>query len=115
MLHSRLSEREFVQLGFAQFAGRWADPEAAAINVARATLAAMGVETVTPVGTYWRARVSAEASGSASTSEENVQVAVRVVAAPEHQGAWTFMGLTLASKAEAVLLRALLEEATQLD
>jgi hypothetical protein len=115
ILQNRLSEREFVQLGFTQFEGRWADPEAAAINVARAALAAMGVERVTPVGTYWRGRVSAEASGSATTSEGKVHAAVRVVAAPEHQGAWTFMGLTLGSTAEAVILRALLEEATQLD
>ena len=43
MLQSRLSEREFVQLGFTQFEGQWAEPEAAAINVARAALEAMGV------------------------------------------------------------------------
>jgi hypothetical protein len=115
MLQSRLSEQEFVQLGFAQLEGRWADPEAAAINVARATLGAIGVERATPVGTYWRGRVSAEASGSVSTSAGTIHAAVRVVAAPEHQGAWTFMGLTLTSKAEAALLRELLEEATQLD
>lgn len=115
ILQSRLSEHEFVQLGFTRFERRWANPEAAAMSVARATLAAMGVERVTPVGTYWRGRVSAEASGSASTSEGSVHAAVRVVAAPEHQGAWMFLGLTIASEALALLLRALLEEATQLD
>jgi len=115
LLTSRISEHEHVALGFMRFQGRWLDPEGASIRTVAATLTGMGIRDVRPMVTRWRGRVAAEGAGSVRSSAGAINASVRIVEAPEHGGAWQIMAISASSLADAISLRATVEQASQFD
>lgn len=115
MLSYRISEKESVQIGFIRTQGRLVDPEMAAIRVVKSSLKGIGIVDVRPVATRWRGRIAAEGTGSTAISEGLIHGSIRVVEAPEHGGVWLIVGMTSTSRIEAAALRALIEQAAQLE
>lgn len=112
LLSFSISEYEHVAVGFVRFHGRWVDPEGAAIRTVASALTGMGIQDVRPAAASWRGRVAAEGNGSVLTSSGVMHASARVVEAPEHGGAWQIMAISMVSLADAITLRATLEQAS---
>ncbi len=95
--------------------GDLVDPSKSVISVAKAGISGAGATAITHTASVdWRGRTSATAMGSAKTSEGEFFVAVRVVAVPEVRGFVQFMVVTDLSGAEAMYMRGVLEESSNI-
>ena len=110
----RLSEVDYVQIGFMSPIVAGGDPAPLLIRVAAASFRAIGIHDAKPLAATWRGRSAAEGSGKVSTTDGTIYMSIRVVEAPEHGGLWQFVGVTHRSLIEASTLRTALEQATQL-
>jgi hypothetical protein len=109
-----VSAHDLIQISFTPLRGPWLDPVASLTNVARATLAGMGIPDTHPVVTTWRDHKTATASGSATLSQESIGASVRVVEGPEVQGSWTLAAISSQSQLEAQARLSALEAAVML-
>lgn len=117
VLSDRLSETEFIQIGFTSAPGGvWPDPEAAIVRTVESALKEMGVKDVQPTISRWRGRVAAEAGGTGTMPDGGILYAsIRMVEAREHGGFWQIIGVSMATSAEAARIRDMLEQAVRFD
>jgi hypothetical protein len=115
LLSHQVSEKDLVQIGFVGMQGQWTDPESAVSRTASSSLKAIGLSGVSPSTSRWRSRVSAEATGTAMTSDGPVNASIRIVEASEHGGCWQIVGISAGSLLDAIMLRETLEQSIQMD
>jgi hypothetical protein len=115
MLTRRHSKSSNQMVSFSGVGGKFLDPSKSVTSIARAGITGAGATAITHVASLdWRGRTSATAMGSAKTSEGEFFVAVRVVAVPELQGVMQFMVVSDLSGAEAINMRGVLEESSNI-
>lgn len=108
------SRATHLQIAYVDLGGAFSDPDGALVNVARSSLAAMGISSREPMIETWRGRTSAFSSGMFDVSGERGFVHVRVIEYRENDGALMLMALSQNSMGEAGLLLDDLERSIQL-
>jgi hypothetical protein len=115
MISRRHNKASHQMIGFSATGGIFLDPSKAVISIARAGISGAGATAIMHVASAdWRGRTSATAMGSAKTSEGEFFVAIRVVAVPELKGTMQFIVVSDLSGAEAINLRGMLEESSNI-
>ena len=114
MLDYRVSETDHLAIVYARLPMPWSDPSTGITKMVTDSLKGMGV---TPVGLWtsqWRGRLSAEATGSATTASGQIHAAVRFVEGRELSSVWQIMAISGSSLPDAIRLRDALEASIQL-
>jgi hypothetical protein len=103
-----ISDHARIQISFMPSRGRWPNPNDSLVNIARATLAGMGIPNTHPVVMTWRDHKTAMASGLATLSKGSISAAVRVVEGV--QGSWTLAAISSQSQPDDQALLGALED-----
>lgn len=114
LLSRTLNASSYLNIAFSKAGGAFIDPNKSLISIANAALAGAGVTGRPPAALAWQGRNSATAAGFARTSEGDIYVAVRVIELRELNAVVQFLVATDLSAAEAINLRAQLEETTNI-
>lgn len=115
ILSQRINMLSHQMISFSDAGGSLLYPSKSVISIAKAGITGAGATAITHTASIdWRGRTSATAMGSAKTSEGEFFVAVRVVAVPELKGVVQFMVVSNLSGAEAINMRGMLEESSNI-
>lgn len=113
MLNQNLGKSTYQAIGFSTARSHFANPTKSVISIAKAGLSGAGATADTHViSSNWRGYTSATVVGTATTSEGPFFIAIRVAEIPELMGVIQFMVVSDLSAAEAINLREILEENT---
>ena len=110
-----ISMKDQLAVEFIPIGGQFAVPQQSVVHLAQSALNAMGIVDAKPGISEWRGHMSAEAFGSVVSSQGTLYASVRVVNAPERQGAWALLAVTSDSLIDAQAQRNSLEASAQLD
>lgn len=113
-LSRTLNQSSYLNIAFSTAGGAFTDPNKSLISIATAALTGAGVTGRPPAALTWHGRNSATGAGIARTSEGDIYVAVRVVEIRELNAVVQLLVATNLSTAEAINLRAQLEETTNI-
>lgn len=97
-------------ISFSQTAGKLIDPSKSVASVAQSALEGAGAVGREPAVVEWQGRTSATATGNAVTSDGVAFMSVRVVEVEESKGVLQFTAVSTVSAADAIYLRANLED-----
>jgi len=112
MLSKIISDSEIAAISYANFGGKWADPQGAVLRVVGATMRNAGAEMTTSYSSRWRGKLSAIAKGKISSDSGELFVSARVVELREQNGSISFLTIG-GSLFQADRLREDLELSTQ--